>query len=199
MMAHSWNSIEGAVSFNEIFVVQCTTVLCALRSHNLFSFLFCFFKMRYRAKESGPTTSVCLFQNLLVKKQFQCFLTLLVATGRYSGAVFDIFLWGARKKRVKPKKASFVRLGIVVGLGCCRVIAIMWNTKDRTKGLSCFMNALDYCSATTGTRLAVQTKLKTVEDKEVQRTAYFSWSCRRCCWCYCFSHGWKLVYLSAFW
>lgn len=92
MMAHSWNSIEGAVSFNEIVVVQRTTVLCALRSHNLFSFLFCFFKMRHRAKESGPTASVCLFQNLLVKKQFQCFLTLLVATGRYSGAVFDIFL-----------------------------------------------------------------------------------------------------------
>lgn len=49
-------------------------------------------KMRHRAKESGTTTSICLFQNLLAKKQIQCFLTLLVATGRYSGAVFDIFL-----------------------------------------------------------------------------------------------------------
>lgn len=161
-------------------------------------FVCCFFKMRRRAKESDTITSFCLFRNLLAKKQFQCFLTLLVATGRYSGAVFDIFLWGPQKKRVKPKKTSFVRLSIVAGPSCRRVIASMSNAKDCTKGLSCLMNGLDYHSAATGSNLqCALVQVKTVEDREVQLTVYLGWSRRRCCWCYCLSHRWKLVYPSA--
>lgn len=151
MLYNDWYFIEGTVSSNKISVAR--QHYCPV--YSLFPFIFFFrcFNDEALGKEIGMTSLVCLHQNMLVKNHFQsCFDT---ACGQREVEQDGVWCVPHRavEKRTKPRKTSFVRLGIVAGLSYCKVIARKWNNKDHTRRLPCLMNVLDYRSATIGTRL----------------------------------------------